>query len=91
MLEASLACSRHAVLGNTKSGVEVATMTRSISSGLTAAACSAARLACSARSLEACDSSAIWRWTMPVRSRIHASLVSRCAANSSFFTTRGGR
>jgi glycerol-3-phosphate acyltransferase PlsX len=72
-------------------GVEVATRMRSSSAAATPAACSARRLASSARSLEPCDSSAMWRCAMPVRSRIQASLVSRRAANSSLVMTRGGR
>ena len=41
--------------------------------------------------LEACDSSAMCRRSIPVRSRIQASLVSRRRANSSFSITRCGR
>jgi hypothetical protein len=33
----------------------------------------------------------MWRWRMPVRSRIQASVVSTRFDSSSFDTTRGGR
>lgn len=47
----SLFCKRHAVLGNTKSGVDVATMMRSIDCGSMPAAAMAFCEAMSARSL----------------------------------------
>ena len=83
----SFAWRRHAVLGNT-SGVEVATMMRSISCAATPAACRKRFDASSARSLEVCAFSAMWRWTIPVRSRIQASLVSSRAANSALVMMR---
>jgi hypothetical protein len=48
--------------------------------------------ASSARSLEAWVFSAMWRWAMPVRSRIQVSLVSSPrAAKSALVTTSFGR
>jgi DNA polymerase-3 subunit beta len=69
--------------GNTKSGVEVATMIKSISLAVTPAASKARRAASVAKSLQPCSSAAKWRARMPVRSTIHSSEVSTpCCANS---------
>ena len=78
------------------SGVDVATMMRSISAACRPAACKAWRAAANARSLAFTPSSAKWRARMPVRSTIHSSLVSRprCASNSTMSALdrrRGGR
>ena len=87
-LAPSAACTRQATDGNTMSGVVVATMIRSISEVSTFAASSALRAAATA-------SSAKWRLSMPVRVRIHSSLVSMpsrasMAANSPLVTMRFG-
>jgi hypothetical protein len=66
-------------------------MIKSISCGFTPAASSARLLASSARSLDPCALSAMWRLLIPVRSRIHASLVSRRAANSALVMIREGK
>jgi hypothetical protein len=77
------------------SGVEVATMIRSTSSGLRPAASSAWRAAAAPRSDALVTASAKWRARMPVRSTIHSSLVSsprvaRSAAICALVTRRGG-
>ena len=79
-----------AVEGKEKSGVTVATSSRSMSLASTPASASAARAAGSARSESACSGAAIRRSRMPVRSMIHSSEVSTCCASSSFVTTRSG-
>ncbi len=76
-------------LGIGASGVQVATITRSMSSGdrpLAASALPPAMTAMSAR----VSSSAIRRLAMPTRLRIHSSLVSTVAARSSLVTTLAG-
>src|SRR5437763_6221549 len=85
-----------AVEGNTMSGVEVATMIRSISDALRPAASSAWRAAATPRSLLPTSRSAKWRARMPVRSTIQSSEVSTpwaasCAASSALVTRLGGR
>ena len=73
----SLCCRMQAVDGNTMSGVEVATMIRSMSCGVAAGGLErAARAASSARSLQVTPASAKWRARMPVRSTIQSSEVS---------------
>ncbi|MNK96152.1 hypothetical protein D3C87_1164190 [compost metagenome] len=83
----SFCCTRQAVLGNTKSGVEVATMIRSMSWRSIPAASIACSAACTARSLAVTSGSAQCRAEMPLRETIHSSLVSMprsasCAASS---------
>jgi len=85
------ACNRAAVDGNTRSGVIVATMIRSMSRALTPAFPSARALAIAAISAVLSPSPAMRRCTMPVIVRIHASLVSSVEASSSFVTIRDGR
>ena len=82
--------------GNTMSGVEVATMIRSIACGSQSAAASARRAASTPRSLQVTPGSAKWRKRMPVRSTIHSSEVSMPsaasrAASSALLTRPGGR
>ena len=72
------------------SAVTVATITRSIVAGSIPAISSARRHAGSERSDIASSGPTIRRSRMPVRSRIHSSEVSTCAASSSFVTTRSG-
>ena len=73
------------------SGVVVATMMTSTSAGAMPAAASAARDACSARSDVVSCGAAMWRWRIPVRVRIHSSLVSTRCASSSLVRTFSGR
>ena len=85
-----------AVDGNTMSGVEVATMMRSIACGSQSAASSARRAAATARSLQVTSGAAKWRKRMPVRSTIQSSEVSMPsvasrAASSALLTRSGGR
>ena len=87
---------RQAVLGNTKSGVDVATTMRSTSEASTPASASARREASVASWLVVTPRSARWRCRMPVRSTIHSSdvaisRVASSAASSSFETTRSGK
>ena len=89
-------CTMAAVAGNTMSGVEVATMSRSMSCGCAPAACMAACAAGTASWLAGVAGSAKWRARMPVRSVIQASEVSMpraasSAASSSLETRRAGR
>src|SRR3569833_4603984 len=53
-------------------------MMRSSACGALPAAAMAWRAAASARSQVVCTGAAIWRSRIPVRSRIHASVVSTC-------------
>ena len=68
--------SSRAVAGKVRSGVAVAQMTRSMSTGSMPARTSAWREAAMPRSEVSSPSSAMWRCSMPVRSLIHSSLVS---------------
>ena len=79
-----------AVDGNAMSGVTVATISRSIPLPSTPACSMASRLAGSARSDSASSFEAIRRSRMPVRSRIHSSVVSTYCLRSSFVTTWSG-
>ena len=79
-----------AVLGMGASGVQVATMTRSMSAGDRPLAASAFPPAATAMSASVSSGPAIRRLTMPTRLRIHSSLVSTCWAISSLVTTRAG-
>ena len=73
------------------SGVEVATTIRSTSALVRPALASAQRHASSARSLVDSWSAAMWRSRMPVRSTIHASLVSTTDASSALVMIFSGR
>ena len=72
------------------SGVTVATISRSMSVPSLPACSSACCAAGSERSERACESAAIRRSRMPVRSMIHSSDVSTSFESSSFVTTRSG-
>ena len=72
----SLFCKMQALDGNTMSGVDVATMMRSISPGCKPAACKAFFAASKAKSLHDTSGAAKCRAWMPVRSTIHSSEVS---------------
>ena len=86
----SLRCIHTAVAGNGVSPVIVAhTIMSSCSAGMPADS-SAPRAASTARSEVCTPSSAKWRASMPVRSRIHSSLVSTMASNQLLGTSRGG-
>src|SRR5262245_24126131 len=61
-----------------------------MSSGLVFAASSARSAAATARSDEACSGAAIRRSRIPVRSRIHSSLVSTMRSKSALVSTRSG-
>ncbi|EWS65529.1 hypothetical protein Y695_01215 [Hydrogenophaga sp. T4] len=92
----SLCCRMAAVDGNTMSGVDVATMIRSISLPSTPAASMAFRQASAAMSLAKTPSATKWRARIPVRSTIHSSLVSTPPAASrstmsALVRRRGGR
>lgn len=78
-----------AVAGHRWSGVDVATITMSTES--TPAFSRARRPAATARSLVEVPGSTWCRAPIPVRDRIHSSVVSSVAARSSFVTTRRGR
>ena len=80
-----------AVLGNTLSGVVVASTIRSTSPAAKPARSSAARAAATLMSEVVSPSAAMRRRLMPVRSRIQSSEVSRNASNSRFSITRSGR
>src|SRR4051812_38656651 len=60
------------------------------SSGRMFAASSARRAASTARSDEACSGAAMRRSRIPVRSRIHSSLVSTMRSKSALVSTRSG-
>ena len=75
-------CIRQAVLGNTRSGVVVPITSRSISAGSTSAASRALRHAASASVAVVSSPSTIRRSRIPVRSRIHWSLVSIICSRS---------
>jgi hypothetical protein len=72
------------------SGVTVATMIRSISSGETPRRSRAMRAARAARSLVAVPGSTTWRSRIPVRVRIHSSEVSTIFSRSALVITRLG-
>ena len=78
------------VEGNIMSGVTVATIRRSTSVPSLPACSSACRAAGIERSESACESAAMRRSRMPVRSMIHSSDVSTICASSSFVITRSG-
>src|SRR5271169_2809350 len=85
------ACSNVPTFGNTRSGVVVPTQMRSMSAALTCAAAMARRAACSARSVVVSPSLATWRRSIPVRERIHSSLVSTNFSRSALVSTFSGR
>jgi hypothetical protein len=87
------ACTNTAHAGNGISGVTVPTMISPSSSALQPAASSAIRAAWAAMSLVASSGAARLREPMPVRSRIHASLVSMpsLVTRSSLVSTSLGR
>ncbi len=78
----SLRCTMLAVDGKIMSGVDVATMIRSMSAAVRPAASSARRAAAVARSLAWTSSATKWRARMPVRSTIQSSDVSTPRAAS---------
>ena len=77
--------------GKVRSGVEVATITASMSSGLSPAIASAFSAAFTAIWLVVSPSAAKCRRSIPERERIHSSEVSSVSSNSEFGTTRSGR
>ena len=86
----SLRATVAAVLGICTSGVQVATITRSMSAGDRPLAASALPPAATAMSATVSSGAAIRRLAMPTRLRIHSSLVSTVAASSSLVTTLAG-
>ena len=72
------------------SGVSVPTSTMSISSGSTPESSSAFRAASTQRSEFGAPGSAMWRVRIPVRSVIHASLVSTIFSRSELVSSFGG-
>jgi hypothetical protein len=77
--------------GKVRSGVEVATITPSMSFASSPALASAARAAWMASAEVVSSSAAKRRRSMPERARIHSSDVSRVASNSLLSTMRAGR
>ena len=69
----------------------VPTTMKSTSAGVMPAAFSARRAACSASEELVSSGAAMWRRSMPVRVRIHSSLVSIVFARSSLVTIFSGR
>ena len=86
----SFSCAQTAVAGKGVSPVTLATMIRSSWSGAIAAVSIAARAASTTRSDVSTSSSAKWRASIPVRSRIHSSFVSSVSSNHVLGTRRGG-
>jgi hypothetical protein len=84
-------CSSTPQLGKIRSGVVVPKAMKSTSAGFMLAASSARRAAFSARSTVVSPSAATCRRSMPVRVRIHSSLVSTSFSSSRLETTRSGR
>ena len=80
----------HAVAGKGMSGVMVARMMRSISSGFTPAFCMARVAAWAARSEVYSSLAATRRARIPVRLAIHSSVVSTIFSRSALVTTRVG-
>ena len=72
------------------SGVTVATTMRSISSAPIPRRRSASWAASAAMTLVGVPGSTTWRFWMPVRVRIHSSVVSTIFSRSAFVTTRSG-
>src|SRR5271168_671091 len=86
----SRSCTRHAVAGNIMSGVTLATTIISISSGSVPVWASTLFAASVARCDAATPVSATCSSRIPVRVRIHSSLVSTSFSRSRFVITRGG-
>lgn len=86
----SLAATRAAMLGERSIAVDVATRTRSMSSGVSPAFARALPAAWKASSSTGSSGPAMWRVLMPTRDRIHSSLVSTMAARSSLVITFAG-
>src|SRR3984957_8984850 len=82
---------RSAVAGKAWSGVLVARMTASTSEGSALAWASASRAAAVPMKAAVSNGAAKWRWRMPVRSRIHSSVVSTVRDRSSLVTIRSGK
>ncbi len=87
----SRACSSAPQLGNTMSGVVVPKAMKSTSAGRDARGIQGARAARSARSTVVSPLAAMCRRSIPVRSRIHSSLVSIIFSRSKFVRTFSGR
>ncbi len=87
----SRAWTRQAVFGNTWSGVVVPSAMKSISDGRTPAAHMARRAAASARSHVVSLAAARCRRAIPVRLRIHSSVVSTMPSSSELVSTLSGR
>src|SRR5271167_3355683 len=85
-----LACAMHAEDGALRSGVEVATMIKSISFGSSSAEAIAFRPAQVARSDVYSSGSAMCRSRIPKVSTIHSGEVGKSPTNSSFVTTLAG-
>src|SRR5215472_473511 len=79
-----------AVLGIITSGVQVATITRSMSAGDRPLPASALPAAATAMSATVSSGPAILLLAIPTRLRIHSSLVSTVAASSSLVTILAG-
>src|SRR5277367_961680 len=84
-------CTRQAVAGNIMSGVTLARTISSMSAGSVLVFASSALAASVARCELATSLSAMWRSRMPVRLRIHSSLVATTFSRSAFVSTFGGR
>ena len=84
-------CSSTPQLGKIRSGVVVPKAMKSTSSGAMPAASRARRAAFSARSTVVSPSAAMWRRSIPVRVRIHSSVVSTFDSSSRLVTMRSGR
>ena len=84
------ACTRHAVLGKSMSGVTVPTMIRLMSAGVSPARSIAARAASVARSEVATPASTMCRSRMPVRCMIQSFDVSTIFSRSALVSRRGG-
>ena len=85
-----LCCTRHAVLGNIMSGVTVPTTIKPMSAGVSPALSMAFNAASFARSEVATPGSTMCRSRIPVRCRIHSSVVSTSFSRSLFVSRRGG-
>ena len=72
------------------SGVTVPTMIRPMSSGVSPAFAIAVIAASFPRSDVATPGSTMWRSRMPVRCRIHSSVVSTIFSRSALVSSRGG-
>ena len=79
-----------AVFGIITSGVQVATITRSMSAADSPLPASALPAAATAMSATVSSGAASRLLAMPTRLRIHSSLVSTVSASSSLVTTRAG-